>query len=57
MQNRFGLGSVALGKATIENIPVISISAQSTLGSRLIGLKVGDVCEMNKAQYIIEGIP
>lgn len=48
--------SVALGKATIEHIPVIALSPQSPLGNKLMGLKVKDTAEINNIEYIIESI-
>ena len=48
--------STALGKATIEGIPVIALSPQSPLGQKLLGLCVGDVVEINQNNYVIESI-
>ena len=48
--------SVALGKALIDNITVIALSAQSPLGKILMGLKKGAVASFNQTQYIIEEI-
>jgi transcription elongation GreA/GreB family factor len=39
--------STALGKMNVEGQPVIALSAQSPLGSKLIGLHVGDRVELN----------
>ena len=35
--------SIALGKATIDGIPVIALSPQSPLGQKLMGLTAGDL--------------
>lgn len=48
--------SVALGKSMINDIPVISISPQSPLGTKLLGLKVNDIAEINGIKYIVESI-
>ncbi len=48
--------SVALGKALIDNITVIALSAQSPLGKILMGLKKGAVVSFNQTQYIVEDI-
>ena len=48
--------SVALGKAMVEQIMVISLSPQSPLGMKLLGLKEGDKIEMNNTLYVIENI-
>lgn len=48
--------SAALGKALIDNITVIALSAQSPLGKILMGLKKGAVASFNQTQYIIEEI-
>ena len=48
--------SIALGKAEIEDIPVIALSPQSPLGQKLMGLKTGEVAAINKIEYIIEAI-
>ena len=48
--------STALGKATIEGHAVIALSPQSPLGQKLLGLKVGEVAEINNSKYVIEGI-
>ena len=48
--------SIALGKATIEGIPVIAISPQSPLGAKFIGLKENDSVEMNGIVYHVESI-
>jgi transcription elongation GreA/GreB family factor len=48
--------SVALGKATIDNINVIALSPQSPLGIKLMGLKKGDTAEINNNSYTIENI-
>lgn len=48
--------SIALGKALIDNITVIALSPQSPLGIKLMGLKAGDVAEINYNRYVIESI-
>ena len=46
--------SVALGRATVEDITVIALSPQSPLGKQLVGLKVSDVAVINSIHYEIE---
>ncbi len=48
--------SIAAGKITIDGIHVISLSPQSPLGQKLMGLKVGDSVEINNTEYLIESI-
>jgi len=48
--------SAALGKAVIENIPVITLSPQSPLGQKLMGLKEGEIASINSVEYKIENI-
>ena len=48
--------SIALGKVLIENIMVITLSPQSPLGIKLMGLKVGGIARMNNLEYVIESI-
>ena len=48
--------SIALGKATVEGIKVTSLSSQSPLGIKLMGLIAGDVAEINNIKYVIENI-
>lgn len=48
--------SIALGKATIEDMAVTALSPQSPLGTKLMGLTVADVTEVDKNLYIIESI-
>jgi transcription elongation GreA/GreB family factor len=48
--------SVALGKAVIDNIAVIALSAQSPLGQKLMGLKPGDHAAIHDMQYKVENI-
>jgi transcription elongation GreA/GreB family factor len=48
--------SVALGKAIIDEIAVIAISAQSPLGAKLMGLCVNDEVEINGNEYRVEDI-
>ena len=48
--------SVALGKALIEDIQIIALSALSPLGKNLLGLKVGEQIQLNEQVYIIESV-
>lgn len=48
--------SIALGKAIVEAVPIISLSAKSPLGIKLLGLTVGDTAEINNNKYLIEEI-
>jgi transcription elongation GreA/GreB family factor len=48
--------SIALGKITVDDKPVIALSPKSPLGLKLAGLKVNDAIEMNGVRYIIETI-
>ncbi len=48
--------SVALGKATVDNVPVIALSPQSPLGQKLMGSKVNDVAGINTIEYVVESI-
>lgn len=48
--------SVALGKAVVDGTPVIALSPQSPLGQRLMGLKAGEVAEINGVAYIVESL-
>jgi transcription elongation GreA/GreB family factor len=48
--------SVALGKALVNEVPVIAISPQSPLGAKLVGLCVHDVVETNGNAYLVEAI-
>jgi hypothetical protein len=48
--------STALGKALVEGITVTALSPQSPLGIKLIGLRAGDVAEINANRYVIESI-
>ncbi len=48
--------SIAAGKITIDGIHVISLSPQSPLGQKLMGLKVDDSAEINNTEYLIESI-
>ena len=46
--------AVALGKSTIDTIPVIAISPQSPLGAKLLGLKEKESAEINGIRYTVE---
>jgi transcription elongation GreA/GreB family factor len=48
--------SIALGKATINDIIITTVSPKSPLGLKLMGLTVGDVAEINCNIYCIENI-
>lgn len=48
--------SVPLGKISIENSPVIVLSAQSPLGNKLLGLSAGNTAEINGIKYSIENV-
>lgn len=48
--------STALGKAEVEGQKIIALSPQSPLGQKLMGLKNGEMAEINGTQYIIESI-
>lgn len=46
--------SVALGKSTIDSIPVIAISPKSPLGAKLLGLKEKETADINGIRYTVE---
>lgn len=48
--------SIAAGKITIDGISVISLSPQSPLGQKLMGLKVGEVAGINNIEYVVESL-
>jgi len=48
--------SVALGKAVVDGITVITLSQQSPLGKLLMGLKEGGSTIINNNSYVIESI-
>ena len=48
--------SVALGRIVINEIIVTALSPQSPLGSKMIGLSVGSVAEVNGNRYVIENV-
>jgi hypothetical protein len=48
--------SVALGKAVVDGVAVIALSAQSPLGAKLMGLTVAGVATVNNNSYIVEGM-
>jgi hypothetical protein len=47
---------VALGKIKVDDVVVIAVSPQSPLGSKLVGLKVGERVEVNGVRYEVESI-
>lgn len=48
--------SIALGKAVVDEIQVIALSSNSPLGLKLMGLKVGEITEVNGNKYLVESI-
>jgi transcription elongation GreA/GreB family factor len=46
--------SVAIGKLSINGQPIIALSPQSPLGSKLTGAAIGDTVEMNNREILIE---
>ena len=48
--------SIALGKVIVEEMQVFTISPQSPLGQKLMGLRVGDEVNMNTYNYLILSI-
>ena len=48
--------SLAMGKVVVDGVTVISLSPQSPLGIKLIGLQVNDTVELNGSNYSIEVI-
>lgn len=48
--------STALGKITVADITVISVSPQSPLGGKLLGKSKNDTVEVNGILYSVDGI-
>ncbi len=48
--------AIALGKVNLGGCTITVLSSQSPLGSKLMGLAVGDEAEMNGTRYAIETI-
>ena len=48
--------SIAAGKLNVDGITVFALSPLSPLGTKLMGLKVGDAAKMNELNYTIEAI-
>ncbi|MES2775763.1 MAG: hypothetical protein V4722_16430 [Bacteroidota bacterium] len=48
--------SAALGKAIIDELPVMALSPQSPLGKLLAGLRAGDATSINGITYLIEAV-
>lgn len=48
--------SIAMGKVVINSKTVISLSPQSPLGSKLMGLQVNDSVGINGTTYLVETI-
>src|SRR4051812_37830754 len=46
----------ALGKITVDQMTVVALSAHSPLGSKLMGLNVGEMATINGMTYKIESI-
>src|SRR4051812_40421430 len=46
--------SIGLGKITVDGKTVIALSAQSPLGSKLMGLVQGEKIEMNGKQIVVD---
>lgn len=47
---------IALGKIIVEGTPVITLSPQSPLGSKLIGLNLHKTAFVNGVEYLIESL-
>lgn len=45
-----------LGKVSVNDETIITVSVQSPLGMKLIGKEKGDIVEMNGAKYFIEEV-
>lgn len=54
--NMYLFVSAALPKITIDGIPIIALSPQSPLGTKLMGMEVGNNFEISGTKYIIEEI-
>lgn len=48
--------SIALGKIKVEGVRVVTLSPQSPLGSKLVGLNVNETVTVNGTNYFIESI-
>lgn len=48
--------SRALPKIIEDGKTVFALSTQSPLGTKLLGLKIGEECEVNGSRYVIENI-
>jgi len=48
--------SAALGKILVDGVGVIALSAQSPLGKKMLGAKVGDAVDINNIEYVIEEV-
>ena len=48
--------SVALGKAMIDGVEIIALSAVSPLGKKMLGLKIGDEFELNGNSFLMESV-
>lgn len=48
--------SIAIGKIIVDNKTVIVLSPQSPLGSKLMGLGVGESATINNTTYLVEAI-
>ncbi len=48
--------SVALGKITCDGKQVTALSAQSPLGTKMLGARAGDTFELNGKHYTVESV-
>lgn len=48
--------SIALGKIVVDDITIYTLSQQSPLGAKLMGLNVGDSASVNGYDYLVEAI-
>ena len=48
--------STALPKIVVESTSIIALSPQSPLGTKMMGMKVGDAFEVNGTKYVVQGI-
>lgn len=55
-KNMYLFIAVALGKFTVNKIDVVVLSPESPLGLKLMGLKKGDIAEINSVKYLIESV-
>ncbi len=48
--------SIALGKTVVDGMEVMAISEHAPLGKKMMGLKAGEIVEMNSFEYIVENL-